>query len=71
MRKILGCAGVTAMAASMLLGLSATPAHAMTDCEDKPDGTIITYGYNNDDGSEHIWIFQCYDGGKGRFIDGY
>jgi hypothetical protein len=70
MRRILGRAGLAVATAAILIGLAAGPARAMDDCEGQPDGTYVIYQFNNDDGSSHIWVFECYGDGKGRFVGG-
>jgi len=70
MRRILSRAGVAVATALMLIGLAAGPAHASTLCEGAPDGLELTVTIPQGDGTAIIWVFQCYDDGKGRFLGG-
>lgn len=68
MRKILGRAGAVIAAAALMTGLAVGTAHASDDCEGQSDGTIVTYTFNNPDGSSRTWVFECYGGGRARFV---
>jgi hypothetical protein len=70
MRRILGYAGATVAAVTMLIGLTAGPAQASDDCED-PNVTEVWYVFNNDDGTSHLWRFICNEDGTARFGGGY
>src|SRR5262249_26512464 len=70
MRRILGGASIEVAAASMLIGLAAGPAHASDDCENQTAGTYVVYRFNTDDGTTHVWAFECNGDGTARFVGG-